>query len=323
MLEGDTGGSGGGLTGGTGSVLGGTGGGTAALGTGGKGTGGMVGTGGKSGTGGTVGGNVGGSGGNPAGGTGSGGSPRSGGTTGAGGVTSGTGGASTGGASTGGASTGGASTGGSVTSTGGTQGSGGNGNTIGGLIGHWTFDENSGTTAADSSGHNHSLTTSGATLGMAGKTGNGLKLAGAGVASASFSLGTLNAMTVGLWVKSTAASYADPGVGLFEFSDSSLVWDSNPFVLWTVGDDSGGDAPPSGSWHHLGASWDTTGAAVLCLDGVGIADITSALMSPITGSHQLSIGRLAADTAGFNGVIDDVRIYDHVLTCAEIYAAAQ
>ena len=322
MFVGDTGGSVAALTGGTGNVLGGSGG-TGSSGTGGKGSGGALGIGGKLGTGGTVGGNAGGSGGNPAGGSGSGGSPLSGGTTGAGGVVTGTGGAATGGSvgSAGGAAP--VQTGGSVGASGGTPGSGGSGNAIGGLIGHWKFDDISGPTAVDSSGRNHSLTISGdATLDMTGKTGKGLKLAGAGVASATFSLGTLNAMTVGLWVKSTQAGY-EPAVGLFEFGASNLIWDDQPNVAWSVEDDSGGAAPPPGTWHHLGAIWDAAGPTVeLCLDGVSFGEGVGS-SSSITGSNELSIGKLGDDTAGFEGVIDDVRIYDRALTCTEIFAAAQ
>jgi len=321
MFVGDTGGSGAALTGGTGNVLGGSGG-TGSSGTGGKSSGGTAGTGGKFGTGGAVGGNAGGSGGNPAGGSGSGGSPLSGGTTGAGGVVTGTGGAATGGSvgSAGGAAP--VQTGGSVGASGGTPGSGGSGNAIGGLIGHWKFDDISGPTAVDSSGRNHSLTISGdATLDMTDKTGKGLKLGGAGVASATFSLGTLNAMTVGLWVKSTSGNY-DPAVMLFEFGASSLIWDATA-VSWTVlEEDAGGTAPPPDEWHHLGASWDTGTSVEFCLDGVSVQSGTGSVAT-ISGSKKLSIGKLAADTDGFNGVIDDVRIYDRALSCTEIFAAAQ
>jgi len=207
--------------------------------------------------------------------------------------------------------------------TGGTPGSGGTGSAIAGLIGHWKFNENSGNTAADSSGQNHSLTISGeAALGVTGKTGKGLSLDGAGVASANINLGSLNAMTVGLWVKSTVSGY-EPAVGLFEFGASNLIWDDVSNVTWTVSDDSSGAAPPAGAWHHLGASWDAAGTSVeLCLDGVSFGVGTGSADS-ITGPNDLNIGQLGDDTAGFEGVIDDVRIYDRVLSCAEIYAAAQ
>lgn len=357
--EGDTGGS---FT--TGGATSGTGG-TVTGGTGGKANPAQGGSGGKTGgsnTGGTGSFNSGGGGKASGGATSSGGgSPLVGGTTGSGGSggtpgDGGTGGTpsmdgsggtgATGGTTaTGGApATGGtASTGGSSSATGGTPATGGSGGAsasgcggnTNGLLACWLFDEASGTTAADSSGNNHTLTLSGsagcATLGSTGKAGNRLTLGKGtplknncgGVASnANVDLGNLTAVTVSVWVKneSGAVSYAYRA-GIVDFEGAfTLDWDLDNLGWYAGAGETAPAAPAGNAWHHLAATWSAgTGEVYLYLDGNEIGSGFNA-NTPASGAHQLLIGSVAGATSGFSGGIDNLRIYNRVLSGAEIDA---
>ncbi len=341
------GGTGGGKTGGatgvsTGGKTNGFGSGGTSFGSGGKGSGGVsFGSGGVTGFGGALatggsstggvsnaqGGSLG-SGGAASGGTSSGGTSSGG---------AGTGGKATGGAATGGAATGGAATGGAATGGAATGGTGGGASS--GLIGYWKFDEASGTTAADSSiTNNNTLTLGGtagcATLGTAGKLGKRLTLGKgtplanscSGVASkAAVDLGSLTKVTVALWMKKETG---DPSfsytAGLLEFdSIFSLSWDFDS-LSWFAGDGEAlFTAPTDEVWHHVAGTWNTsTGELHLFLDGSEVAAGANATTGG-SGSHKLSVGKVTTGTTGFAGGIDDVRIYNRILSDAEIAALAQ
>lgn len=321
---GKTGGSGAGGTGSFSSGGGGTasGGATGSGGTGGSpssgGTSGNGGSGGTSGTGGTGGAaTTGGSGGTPA----TGGTPSAGGTPAAGGSVGATGGTATGGTP---------ATGGS----GGTPASGCGGNTNG-LVACWLFDEASGTTAADSSGNNHTLTMVGsagcATLGSTGKAGNRLTLGkgtplyndcSGAARKASVNLGSLTAVTVSVWVKNESGSdnYGYQA-GLLQFENVfTLGWDADN-IGWYAGERESEPGGPTGNaWHHIAATWSTAnGELHVYLNGDEVGSGFNAT-TPASGAHQLLVGRVVGETRGFSGGIDNLRIYNRVLSAAEIAA---
>lgn len=262
-----------------------------------------------------------------------------GGSLGSGGTT--TGGATTGGTTTGGTTTGGTGTGGKATggtSTGGASTGGTGGGASSGLIGYWKFDEASGTTAADSSiTNNNTLTLGGtagcATLGTAGKLGKRLLLGKgtplanscSGVASkASVNLGTLTTVTVALWVKmetgDPAFSYT---AGLLDFDQvMTLIWDYDT-LFWGAGQaECSSPVTGDGMWHHIAATWDSGSRDVrLFLDGAEICSGFNAVS--LGGAHKLSVGKNTLGADGFVGGIDDVRIYNRILSASEITALAQ
>ncbi len=307
--------NGSGASGGTPFGSGGKGSGGASFGSGGvTGSGGMLATGGSNNTGGV--------------------NNAQGGSLGSGGTT--TGGATTGGTTTGGTGTGGKATGGTTTGGAATGGTGGGASS--GLIGYWKFDEASGATAADSSITNNNILTLGgtagcATLGTAGKLGKRLLLGKgtplanscSGVASkASVNLGTLTTVTVALWVKMEAG---DPSfsytAGLLDFDQvMTLNWDYDA-LFWGAGQaECSSQVTGDGMWHHIAATWDSGSRDVrLFLDGAEICSGFNAVS--LGGAHKLSVGKNTLGADGFVGGIDDVRIYNRILSASEITALAQ
>ncbi len=93
---------------------------------------------------------------------------------------------------------------------------------------------------------------------------------------------------------------------------------------FTAGGDRGWQAArtasdvPLGEWHHVTATYDTTDGAKIYLDGV--LEGTNTDTDGITvGSYPVFIGDNSQQTGRlWDGLIDDVRIYDRVLSAAEI-----
>jgi hypothetical protein len=78
-------------------------------------------------------------------------------------------------------------------------------------------------------------------------------------------------------------------------------------------------------WHHVGLVYDfDTLLRRLYVDGVKVAQDTD-VSGGVGSSGGLYFGAEKTLGAGtfFSGLIDDVRIYDHVLTAEEIAALAQ
>lgn len=326
-----------------------------APGTGGSGTGGdtLIGTGGAmdSGTGGGGGGMGGapGSGGRQGtGGAGSGGMPGSGGRSGTGGAGSGgmpgTGGMSSGGA--GGMAGVSGSGGGGAGGTG--MGGGAGGAVSTGLVLHYTFDQNNGTNIADASGNNRTGMLVGTGSFMMGRKGNALSINGMnGAGGAGGSTGghvvmpanvvsTLNAATVSLWLNVRA-----PGnwPRVFEIANSTSRYmgltssvEATGALRFTIrmtsgtGNDQVLDGPvlPTNTWKHVVVVLAGAPAGgTLYVDGAPVDTDTAVTLRPSdignTTMNWLGRSQYTSDTY-FNGLIDELRIYNRALTAAEVMA---
>jgi len=212
----------------------------------------------------------------------------------------------------------------------------------GGPVGAYPFEEGSGTTTADFSGSNNTGTLIGATW-TAGRIGNALAFDGVG---ANVDLGNPPAlqfsgsMTVSAWINSAAFPRDDAAIvssvqfgapqGGFQF-DTTV--DTGPrtvgFKLFS----------PSGAlmirygatvlqlnqWYHVAGVYDAQ-AQTMTVYLNGVADNGTLLgrvgNMQLPASLDMFIGR-RSDVPGdyyFNGVIDEVRIYNRALTQAEIQA---
>jgi hypothetical protein len=202
-----------------------------------------------------------------------------------------------------------------------------------GLVGHWTFDEGSGSTAADSSGNGNAGTVSGATW-TTGKFNGALSFNG-GTAMVtvpdSASLDSTSAVTVSAWIRPTSwpNNYGDAIVNkegnyaLRSGDNAATQFD----MLWWNGSmiRSVRTTPPStGAWHHVVGIANGNDASALYVDGVLVASSPANWFgSTRTLSNPLYIGGSQGDP-GFSGVIDDVRIYNRALSASEVsdlYAA--
>ena len=200
------------------------------------------------------------------------------------------------------------------------------------LAAWWTFDDASGTTAADSSKHGRAGTLQGGLSfdkhSVPGRIGKALSLDGKGFVEVVGYKGVTGTAprTVAAWVKTKAAN------------GRIVAWGHEDFgKMWTFGFIRGrmGVAPKGGylymnpainndAWHHVAAVMveaklpNLHDHVRLYLDGepAPIHDIGLLDLWPIdTGSDRdVRIGK------GFSGLVDDMRIYDRALSGEEVKA---
>jgi hypothetical protein len=197
------------------------------------------------------------------------------------------------------------------------------------LVAAYNFNEGSGTIVTDASGDNNTGTISGATWTTAGKFGSALVFNGTNAKVTipdAPSLRLTTAMTLEAWVFPTATptgwrAVIDKNVDgyyLMASSDRS----NRPAVggTFTAGNQStfGPVTLAVNTWTHLAATFD--GATVrLYVNGVQVASQTQTTpLKPTTGTLQIGADSYTGEN--FAGRIDDVRIYNQVLSPSEIKA---
>jgi hypothetical protein len=218
------------------------------------------------------------------------------------------------------------------------------------LIGWWKFDEGTGTTAYDSAGDNDGTVT-GATWTI-GQIDGALSFDGTNdyvsVSSpASLDDLPLHNMTVCAWIydKNTSGTTWGTITGCYAYNngwsfrtysnsggDRSLYFQvphsSGEYDKWANYWSSDGTIIAN-TWHHVAAVWDgSTKTAKLYIDG---AEPSYQTTNPGVGaynsdaSRNKEIGRIphVGGIQYFNGVIDDVRIYDRALSAWEIWELYQ
>ena len=205
-----------------------------------------------------------------------------------------------------------------------------------------TGDENTGTVAYDSSGHGNTGYITGAAW-VQGKEGSALSFDGTDfVKVLNSSSINLNLYTVSCWV-----SFSDVNSSQVILDKRNGEWDRNYSLNYYANDTPPGKStgnymtgligdgnnlgstynqgaytsftPEANKFYYLALTYDKS-VLTLYLDGNEIATRVMNL-SGITGPGDLIIGSQGEDlqgTYGFHGVIDDVHIYDQVLSTCEI-----
>jgi hypothetical protein len=197
-----------------------------------------------------------------------------------------------------------------------------------GLIGWWMFDEGAGTTVTDSSGTGHDgFFVDSTPEWVPGMYGTALKFDGTDKVEipdhADFHF--TNAMSVALWMQPEgdqtgsaklfikqksgqypySLQYDDSGQGLFATVYASTRYDTAPHIP---------DFP--GEWAHLCFTYDGS-VLTLYKDGEQIASVnTSGQLQQ--NNLSLSIGCRLDFDQNFNGIIDDVRLFNRELSPEEI-----
>lgn len=194
-----------------------------------------------------------------------------------------------------------------------------------GLVGHWTFDEGSGTTAYDRSGNGNNGTLTNGPIWTTGQLGGALSFDGVNdFVDMGDVLDLSPDYTIVAWFNSNsllgaqrivfkdspyALSLNDGGSGRlrhFNRSQSSIITDGIPAQIAT------------GVYYHAVASFDSAShIRVLYVNGVvsrqtsGVVGVTANTATPF---------RIGGSGSGyfFNGQIDDVRIYNRALSASEI-----
>ncbi|MHC4487235.1 MAG: LamG-like jellyroll fold domain-containing protein [Planctomycetota bacterium] len=196
------------------------------------------------------------------------------------------------------------------------------------LVGYWKLDEGTGTTVADSSGAGHNgVFAEGTPEWVEGKFGKALKFNGSNKVEIpdhpDFHLE--DAVSMAVWIKPEAA--VQPDFAKLFMKDRTVEY---PYVIQYVGNggsiraavytsgaiNSSSTPNFAGQWGHLCMTYDGS-ALILYKDAEEVARI------PTSGKIQqndlsLSIGGRLGSSQNFIGIIDDVRLYSHALTKAEI-----
>ncbi len=196
-----------------------------------------------------------------------------------------------------------------------------------GLVGYWKFDEGSGAVAKDSSGNgNDGSLSSPAPAWSSGKIGAGsLSFNGTNnyVTSSvtNIPLGA-TARTITLWAQERGVSNYPR---LFQYGTNGTnqqlsIYNhpgTNSWYVGTYGGNLFSGITPDTRWHMHTLSYDGTNLSYL-IDGIATT-INQFSISLNTGN---SVFIIASDLEGdpFNGLIDDVRIYNRALSASEISA---
>jgi hypothetical protein len=203
-----------------------------------------------------------------------------------------------------------------------------------GLLAWWKMDEVGGTTAADSSGNGLNATVSGAAF-TNGFLSNALHFNGSGSA-ATFASPDATQLTVTSWVRADGQGNSQfprvidtPGYRLF-FRFDGQGTNGLDFATYSTGNGdwfSGANTISTGAWYHVAASYDRSSFAnlpALYVNGVKLAPNTitspSGTQPPYSGTGY--IGNKSGLSRAWNGLIDDLRLYNRILNDGEILALA-
>lgn len=203
---------------------------------------------------------------------------------------------------------------------------------------HWQFDENTGTTTADASGHAIPTALSAGVTWTSGRLGSAVTFAGGagGATGPTVTLATnplaqcTDQLTVSAWIKQDAVQ---PWARVFDFGSGTTS-----FIYLAPSDGAGmhfAMVSPHGAfdlvsptvpftddeWHHVAVTVAPDGMVTLYADGAAIATKMSPAVTPadFAASTDLWLGksRFGADPY-FHGAMDELRIGCRALSADEI-----
>lgn len=215
------------------------------------------------------------------------------------------------------------------------------------LLGYWKFDEGTGSTISDCSGNNHTGEIQNdmrAVEWIDGKKGKALKFAGTRSGNKSgcllipnFDYDLSKGMTVEVWIKIDKDASAE---GLYEIVTNSkdncgvgfrLYYNWKIFTFLSGAGGSQAETwgakfspanPQFGTWTHIAATYDGS-VYKLYINGEEVAN--SPEKQPFTnGNKFLYIGSAHKGASyGFQGIIDELKIYNYPLPSTEIIQNAR
>jgi hypothetical protein len=199
-----------------------------------------------------------------------------------------------------------------------------------GLVAAYGFSEGSGSSVSDASGNGQIGTISGASWSTQGRFGNALSFDGVNdwvTVNSSSLLSLTTGMTVEAWVFPTAANKGrnvliKEGVNRDIYNLYSRSGGNKSEIFAHIGGSNRSaesDAVPLNQWTHIAGTYDGT-ALRLYINGVQVAINTLASGSITTSTQPLRFGGNSIWGEFFQGLIDEIRIYNRALTPAEIQA---
>jgi len=207
-----------------------------------------------------------------------------------------------------------------------------------GLVAHWKMDEDAGaTTLADSAGGDNNATIESGTTGVPGKFGNAIQVGGVANPITASDTGLpagASPCTISAWFQQTSefinrngvlVSYGTTGSESGVPGQYRALAKNNASAYrvfhWNADMTPGVASSPAEPdvWHHLAFTFDKdAGMQAVYLDGVLIGTDTIPDTVDVVLNGKLIIGDMDVYTQIFNGLLDEVRIYDRVLSAEEI-----
>ncbi len=192
------------------------------------------------------------------------------------------------------------------------------------LVGWWRFDEGSGTVAHDTSGNDNDGTFNGDPQWVAGFIGGALEFDGVDDYVTTEDLDLTESFTLTFWMRPSSIPSGWHSVVMKEY-DYGFEFDGNS-LLGRVGNGAGGwgatvttTISEPAIWYHVGLTWNGSDLEMF-IDASSVGQNTGI---HVTNDNPLLFGSWNTSSEFFNGTIDDVRIYDHVLSGIEILSVMQ
>ena len=208
-----------------------------------------------------------------------------------------------------------------------------------GLIAHWEFDEGSGTIARDSSGKGHDGTLQGDPQWVAGMIGSGAlsfdSTDGLVEAGDDASLSLTDALTITAWVsvhdlntyyflvcKQPSGTAGDNYPGNYEFrteaNSGALQFghqeaEGEQFTFYTSDSSIAVE-----QWHHVAVTVAKGDLVEFYIDGVAAGSSEQLTNFGVLNDEPVRIGGRKDGYSFFNGLLDDIRLYDRTLSATQI-----
>jgi hypothetical protein len=202
-------------------------------------------------------------------------------------------------------------------------------------VAHWMLDETEGNIAKDNIGNNDgTLNGNPAWQPAEGAIGGALQLDGEDdYIETDYILDpSAGSFSVFVWIKGGA-----PGHVIISQKDTTEGRSSKPGSAWLCADSSSGrlmtglmsplfdplvseSIIADGQWHHVGLVYDLDGLRrYLYVDGTQVAQDTNSVGGmPSNGGLYFGAGSMLEQNTFFSGLIDDIRVYDEVLSTEEV-----
>ena len=195
------------------------------------------------------------------------------------------------------------------------------------------FDEATGTSAADATGHGWAGTLRNGPTWVAGHTGNAVSLNSSGSNYVSLPNGVvsnLSGFSITAWVKlNTNGAWArvfDFGTGMTNYMFLSPVGSGNTLRFAITTTAGAGEQQinynttlTTGVWHHVAVTLGA-GCGILYLDGVAVGTNNAITLTPadLGNTTQNWIGRSQYSDPYLNAAVDDFRIYNGTLSASDV-----
>ena len=185
-----------------------------------------------------------------------------------------------------------------------------------GLLAAYGFDEGTGATIPDRSGHGPALTRHGATWVPAGRHGGAMVFDGVRNRATGPALALPAAFTLMAWLRNTTTLPYETIVSVGTARALKLAFEDLVFTT-PAGDVRLGAAGGPDVWHHVAVTSDGTTIRGF-VDGAPVGPPRPLALEPVSGVVQLGAWPLGASADFFGGALDDVRLYGRALSAEEI-----